>query len=171
MTRLQQAFGTILNMRHALSLTILLALLWLAISGVYKPPILLLGAGSIALVVWLSHRMNVVGVEHNPALFSWRLPVYWVWLTGQIIKANMEVATAALVPKGRLRPTMFYAPLRLKSSVGKVTYGNSITLTPGTVTLQLEPDQVRVHALLESSAEGVKSDVMQRRVEWLERRR
>lgn len=153
-----------------LSLTILLALLWLAISGVYKPPILFLGAGSIALVVWLSQRMDVVGVEHNPALYSWRLPVYWIWLSGQIIKANLEVAAAALAPSGRLKPSVFQAPVRLKSSVGKVTYGNSITLTPGTVTLQLEPDQIRVHALLESSAEGVKSDVMQRRIEWLERR-
>jgi len=154
-----------------LSLAFVLALLWLSISGVYKPAILLLGVGSIALVVWLSRRMDVVGVEHNPALFSWRLPVYWLWLIGQIVKANLEVAAVVLFPAGRIHPTIFTAPVRLKSSVGKVTYGNSITLTPGTVTLQLDRNQIKVHALLKSSAEGVESDAMQRKVVWLERHR
>lgn len=158
-------------MRYMFSLTLLLIVLWLAISGVYKPVILALGCVSIALVVWLSRRMDVVGVEHNPVLYSWRLPVYWAWLLGQIIKANCQVAAAALFPAGRVHPAIFTAPVRLNSAVGKVTYGNSITLTPGTVTLQLDRDRVWVHALLASSAEGVKSDQMQRKVAWLEGQR
>lgn len=156
-------------MRYATTLAILLALLWLGISGVYKPLLFMLGAVSVLFVVWMSRRMDVVGVEHNPILYSWRLPVYWVWLLKEIVKSNIEVARAALQPD-RVRPSVFFVPMKLGSAVGKVTYANSITLTPGTVTLLLEDDRVEVHALLESSAEGVKSLEMERMIEWLENR-
>ncbi|PKL96325.1 MAG: cation transporter [Gammaproteobacteria bacterium HGW-Gammaproteobacteria-8] len=154
-------------MRYAISLAVVLALLWLGISGVYKPLLFLLGAGSVLFVVWLSRRMEVVGVEHNPILYSWRLPAYWLWLLKEIVKSNIEVARAALQPE-RVKPSVFAVPMKLGSAVGKVTYANSITLTPGTVTLLLEDDRVEVHALLESSAEGVKSRDMERKIAWLE---
>ena len=155
-------------MRYSFSLAILLALLWLAISGVYKPPLFVLGAGSIAFVVWLSRRMDVVGVEHNPVLYSWRLPVYWLWLLKEIAKSNFEVARAALAPQGRVRPRIVRVPVRLGSAVAKVTYANSVTLTPGTVTLLLEADCLEAHALLESSASGLESGDMERKIVWLE---
>lgn len=154
-------------MRYAISLAVVLALLWLGISGVYKPLLFMLGAISVLFVVWMSRRMDVVGVEHNPILYSWRLPAYWAWLLKEIVKSNIEVAHAALQPE-RVRPSRFEVPMRLKSAVGKVTYANSITLTPGTVTLLLEDDRVEVHALLQSSADGVRSGVMERKIAWLE---
>lgn len=157
-----------LAMRYAISLSILLTLLWLGISGVYKPLLFALGAGSVLFVVWLARRMDVVGVEHNAILYSWRLPLYYVWLVGQIIKSNLQVARAALSPRMNIQPQVFEAPVALKSSIARVTYANSITLTPGTVTLQLGADKVVVHALLNSSAEGIKSGEMLRKVQWLE---
>ena len=155
-------------MRYSFSLAILLAVLWLAISGVYKPPLFVLGAASIAIVVWLSRRMDVVGVEHNPVLYSWRLPVYWLWLLKEIAKSNFEVARAALAPQDRVRPRIVRVPVRLGSAVAKVTYANSVTLTPGTVTLLLEEDCLEAHALLESSASGLESGDMERKIVWLE---
>lgn len=154
-------------MRYFLSLAAILAALWLGISGVYKPVILGLGAASVLLVVWLSARMEVVGTEHNPALYSWRLPVYWAWLIGQIVTANIHVARLVLQPQ-RIRPRVIRAPVPLKTSVAKVTYANSITLTPGTVTLRLEDDFVEVHAIDDHSAAGVEDGSMARRVDWLE---
>jgi len=155
-------------MRYSVSLAILLAVLWLAISGVYKPPLFVLGAASIAIVVWLSRRMDVVGVEHNPVLYSWRLPVYWLWLLGEIAKSNLEVARAALSPRDRVRPRLIRVPVRLGSAVAKVTYANSVTLTPGTVTLLLEEDYLEAHALLESTASELESGEMERKIVWLE---
>jgi multicomponent Na+:H+ antiporter subunit E len=155
-------------MRYSFSLAILLAVLWLAISGVYKPPLFVLGAASIVTVVWLSRRMDVVGVEHNPVLYSWRLPVYWLWLLKEIAKSNVEVARAALAPQDRVRPRIVRVPVRLGSAVAKVTYANSVTLTPGTVTLLLEADCLEAHALLESSASGLESGDMERKIVWLE---
>lgn len=156
-------------MRYFLSLILVLAALWLAISGVYKPVILALGAGSIGLVVWLSARMEVVGVEHSPVLYSWRLPVYLAWLIGQIINANLHLVRLCLDP-ARVRPRIITVPTGQRSAIAKVTYANSITLTPGTVSLALETDQVMVHAVDSQSAAGLESGAMGRRVCWLEGR-
>ena len=154
-------------MRYAASLATVLVLLWLGLSGVYKPLILGLGAASIALVVWISRRMDVVGVEHDPTVYSWRLPAYWGWLLWQIIVANFEVAACVLQPS-RVRPQVVRVPVPPRTAVGKVTYGNSVTLTPGTVTLLLEPDQLTAHALHPGSAEGLESGAMAKRILWLE---
>ncbi|NKI34943.1 Na+/H+ antiporter subunit E [Wenzhouxiangella sp. XN79A] len=157
-------------MRYLVSLALLLALLWLGISGVYKPLLFLLGGTSVLFVVWMSRRMDVVGVEHNPVLYSWRLPIYWGWLVWEIVKANVAVARAALWPDRHLRPQVVRVPVRLATPVAKVTYANSITLTPGTVTLLLEPDFIEAHALLESTARDLESGEMERRIAWLENR-
>ncbi len=155
-------------MRYLISLAIVLSLLWLGISGVYKPLLFMLGAGSVAFVVWMSRRMDVVGVEHNPVLYSWRLPVYWLWLLWEIVKSNIEVARAALNPRELVRPSVVRVPMKLDSAVAKVTYANSVTLTPGTVTLLLEDDYLEAHALLESSAASLRSGEMERKIAWLE---
>lgn len=157
-------------MRYAISLAIVLALLWLAVSGVYKPLMFALGAGSVVFVVWLSRRMDVVGVEHNPILYSWRLPAYWGWLLKEIVQSNFDVARAVLSPATRLDPQVVRLPMDLASPVGKVTYANSITLTPGTVTLLLEDESIEVHALTRNSADGLRSRVMERKIAWLENR-
>jgi len=155
-------------MRYLFSLAIVLSLLWLGMSGVYKPLMYILGAGSVVFVVWMSRRMDVVGVEHNPVLYSWRLPIYWIWLLWEIVKSNIEVSRAALWPDRLVRPRVVKVPMKLGSAVGKVTYANSITLTPGTVTLLLEDDYLEAHALLESSADSLESGEMERKIAWLE---
>lgn len=158
-------------MRYMIALAVTLTLLWLGLSGVYKPLLFMLGAASVLFVVWMSRRMDVVGVEHNPVLYSWRLPLYWLWLSWEIIKSNVEVARTVLSPRRNLRPGIVTVPVRLDSPVAKVTYANSVTLTPGTVTLLLETDELEAHALTAASAAGLKSGNMERKIAWLERKR
>lgn len=155
-------------MRYLISLAVILAGLWLGLSGVYKPLLFSLGAGSVLFVVWISRRMEVVGVEHNPILYSWRLPVYWIWLSWEIVKSNIDVARAALGPADRLHPRIVTVPVNLRSAVGKVTYANSVTLTPGTVSLLLESDALEAHALTPASAAALESGEMERKIAWLE---
>ena len=126
-------------MRYFVSLAVVLTILWLGLSGVYKPLLFALGAASIVLVVWLTERMEVLGAEHDPATLSWRLPIYWGWLVWQVVKSNIAVARAVLDPR-RVQPTLIELPADQRTRVGRVTYGNSITLTPGTVTTRLETD-------------------------------
>ncbi len=154
-------------MRYILSLTIVLAALWLAVSGVYKPLIMLLGVGSVALVVWLATRMKVVGVEHNPALYAGRLPLYWGWLAWQIVLANLNVARLILNP-AQVRPRVFKVKVPHDTAVAGAAYANSVTLTPGTVSLQMTAGELTVHALDRRSAEELKSGAMARRIAWLE---
>lgn len=154
-------------MRYLVTLSLCLAALWLALSGVYKPLILGLGVASIALVVWITWRMEVLGAEHDPGIFSWRLPVYWCWLVWQIILANIDVAGCVLRPE-RIRPRMVRVPVRLRMPVAVVTYGNSITLTPGTVTLEAGDDEMTVHALHDGPADDLRAGHMVERVAWLE---
>lgn len=156
-------------MRYFVSLTVVLAVLWLGLSGVYKPLLFGLGAASIVLVVWLTERMEVLGAEHDPATLSWRLPVYWFWLMWQVIKSNIAVARAVLDPR-RIQPMLVELPADQRTRVGRVTYGNSITLTPGTVTTRLETDGdgIQIHALLPEAAEDLRRGEMARRVRWLE---
>jgi len=154
-------------MRYLISLGLLLALLWLSISGVYKPQIIALGAASVVLVVWLSRRMDVVGVEHNPVLYSWRLLVYWAWLIVEIVKANLTVVGLVLNPS-RIGPRIVTVPVPHDNAVAKVTYANSCTLTPGTVTLLLEETELTAHVLDAGSAEDLQSGRMATKISWLE---
>lgn len=155
-------------MRYLFTLALTMAALWLGLSGMFDPVILALGLASIALASWLSWRMDVIGVEHNPGLFSWRLPVYWAWLVWQIVLANLDVARAVLDPRGHIHRRVLRVPARQSRELTRVTYANSITLTPGTISLRLEGDEIMVHALTRAGAEGVLSGEMGDRVCWLE---
>ena len=154
-------------MRYMISLCVLLVGLWLALSGFLKPLLLGLGGISAALVAWISHRMDVLGAEHDPTLFSWRLPIYWGWLVWQIVVANLDVAACVLQP-GWLRPQVVIVPATQRTGVAQVTYGNSITLTPGTVTLSVDGRELTAHALTQSAADGLREGAMGRWVNWLE---
>ncbi|MEX0451236.1 Na+/H+ antiporter subunit E [Spiribacter sp. 218] len=156
-------------MRYFISLSLMLAALWLSLSGVYKPLIFGLGGASIALVVWLTERMEVLGAEHDAGLWSWRLPVYWGWLLWQVVLANLMVSRAVL-SRRPIRPRLLQVRASQQTLVGRVTYGNSITLTPGTITTDLPSDDedLQVHALLPAAAEDLRSGEMARRVDWLE---
>lgn len=154
-------------MRNGLFLTLTLAALWLTISGVYKPLLFVLGAASVGLVVWVSTRMQIVGEEHNPAVFAWRLPVFWLWALGQIIQANLHVAWLVFNP-GKISPRIVTVPVPLKSALGKVVYGNTCTLTPGTVTIGLDREKLVAHALDRQSAEALVSGRLVEKIRWLE---
>jgi multicomponent Na+:H+ antiporter subunit E len=154
-------------MKNAAFLSFTLACLWLAISGVYKPLLFALGVVSIAMVIWVALRMKIVGEEHNPLVFSWRLPVFWVWALKEIFQANLHVARLVFQPE-RISPRIIRVPVPLESSLGKVVYGNTCTLTPGTVTLTLDNDKLVAHALDERSAQALVSGHLVRKVQWLE---
>lgn len=154
-------------MRDLFFLIVLLALLWAAISGVYKPVVVFLGVASIGLVAWLALRMRVVGEEHNPLVFSWRLPLFWAWALKEIVRANIHVARLTFSAE-KVSPRIVTTPAPFKSSLGKVVYGNTCTLTPGTVTLMLTREKLVAHALDAESAESLLNGELIEKVRWLE---
>ena len=145
-----------------------LVAVWLLLSGHYEPLILIFGAFSCALVAVIAYRMNIVDYESHPIHLGWRLPVYHCWLVWEIVKANIDVARRILDPRLPISPTVFTLHASQPTELGHVIYANSITLTPGTVTLSVNRDEIEVHALSREAAEELKKGEMDRRVTWTE---
>ncbi len=155
-------------MVHPISLGIALYLLWVVLSGYFQPLLLVLGVVSTLIVLFIALRMEVVDRESHPVHLTLRLPLYWLWLLWEIVKSNVVVARLIWSPSLPISPTVFQVPTSQKSQLGQVVYANSITLTPGTVSMTLENNQVRVHALTEDIAKDLQTGAMDRRVTALE---
>lgn len=155
-------------MKHTVSLSLLLAVFWLLNSGHYNPLLLTLGVISIAVVVFIVHRMDVVDHESQPVHLTIRIPGYWLWLIKRVILANLNVTQHIWRGSSTISPTRFTLKASQKTDMGKVIYANSITLTPGTVAIDLEGDTITVHALTQQVADDLKSGEMDRRVSRLE---
>jgi len=156
-------------MRVALLFIVLMAG-WLLMSGHYNGLLISLGVISVAFCVWVSHAINATDEEGLPTHLFARLPAYLLWLFGEIIKSNY--ATAKFILNGRSDPEIFNVTATQDSAAGIATYANSITLTPGTVTMDIDEqaskDQFLVHALHPKFGEDVRSNDMDRRVTALE---
>lgn len=155
-------------MLQALSLGAVLYGLWLLLSGHYQPLLLGLGLASTIVVVLIARRMDLIDREGHPIHLSWRFLLYLPWLGWEIVKANIDIARVIVRPKMVIGPTVLRLKGTQKSELGHVIYANSITLTPGTVTIGLEEGVLSVHALTRESAEGLISGDMDRRVTAVE---
>lgn len=153
---------------HAASLTVGLTLLWVLLSGQFGGWFLALGVISIACSVLIAVRMDVIDHEGAPIHISGGAVRYWLWLLWEIAKADWDVAKYVFRPLSSLSPTLFTVPTSQKSELGQAIYANSITLTPGTVTVDIRPGEVVVHAITIGAASGVQEGEMDRRARELE---
>lgn len=110
--------------------------------------LLSLGVISMLIVIWMCKRMRILDKETAPYITVPQTLSYFVWLFIEIVKANVAVVRAVLSPDLRVSPTLTKIPLPQKTDIGKVMFANSITLTPGTVSLDMQDDHILVHALL-----------------------
>lgn len=157
-------------MPRALSLGIVLAVLWLLLSGYFDEPILLaMGAASVVFVVLISRHMEVVDREGHPVHLSLRGLAYWPWLLKEIVVSSIDVSRVILQRRMPVHPSLFTVRGLQRSDLGLVVFANSITLTPGTVTVALEGDLLTVHALTRAAASGWDDSEMNKRVAALER--
>jgi multicomponent Na+:H+ antiporter subunit E len=149
---------------HIISLAIILFTLWLGLSGHFNALLIGLGATATVLAVHLAHRMDILDHETHPALLTPRLVGYWIYLSWEIVKANIDVIRRILRPGRSISPQLVRLPLPQKSDLARVIYANSITLTPGTVTLRLDEDSLLVHALSREAARELASGSMAAKV-------
>lgn len=141
---------------------------WLLLSGQYTAFLVAAGFGSSAAVLGAARRMEVVDREGVP-MDLWRVAfLYWPWLAWQIVKSAWEVSRIILHPQLPISPTVVrFRPLQ-RSAVGLVTHANSITLTPGTITIEATDEEFVVHGLTRAGAEGAVDSEMDRRLLRLE---
>ncbi|MFN3164977.1 MAG: Na+/H+ antiporter subunit E [Pseudohongiellaceae bacterium] len=156
-------------MKNTIWLAILLAIFWVINSGHFDALLLSLGALSIILVIALNHLMNKVsGSEQPPVILSWKLPFYVLWLVKEIVKSNIEVIRCIWQRNPAIEPSVIQVKASQESDLFKVLYANSITMTPGTVTMEVEGDMFTIHALTRASREGIESGEMDTKVRNLE---
>jgi multicomponent Na+:H+ antiporter subunit E len=153
---------------HSLSLGVALAALWFLLSGHTEPFLLWLGAGSCVFVVLIANRMDLIDREGHPIHLTWQAIVYFPWLMWEIIKANIDVAKVIIQPEMPIQPNVFRVKASQLDELGHAIYANSITLTPGTIALDLYEGVVEVHALTKAAQDGVESGEMDAKVVAME---
>ncbi|PHQ97101.1 MAG: hypothetical protein COB40_05735 [Marinosulfonomonas sp.] len=130
----------------------ILFVLWLLMSGIFKPLLIGLGVASVLLVVIVTKRMDAQdGDRIEIRLSPVRLTKYLIWLMMEIARSNWAVTKIVLARKMPIRQHLFTVPYTQKTDAGQVIFANSITLTPGTITVETEGGQFLVHALAYSS--------------------
>jgi len=155
-------------MLHMTSLGIVLYGFWLLLSGNFTPFLLAAGAGSALGVVLLARRMNIVDREGHPIQMIASVVLYWPWLIKEIAKSAWAVSRIIVDPRLPISPVLVRFKPSQKSQAGLATHANSITLTPGTITVEASEDEFLVHALTRSGGEGVIDSEMDRRVTRVE---
>lgn len=156
------------KLKHAFNLTLFLFAIWLLLSGHYTPLLLSLGVFSTLVVVALAMRAHFIDREIQPVLLTPSVLLYWLWLAWEVIKANVDIARCILSPGLPISPRVIKVRSSQKTELGRVTYANSITLVPGTVTMDVDEDLFTVHALTKANADDLESGEMDRRVSNVE---
>ncbi|MEM7440377.1 MAG: Na+/H+ antiporter subunit E [Pseudomonadota bacterium] len=122
--------------------------LWLLMSGVYKPLVIWLGAGSaIFAAVMVSRMAKLDGYRAMELINPLRFVGYFLWLLKEIAVSNIAVTKVILGGPDATRQNLFRVPNTQATDLCAVIYANSITLTPGTLTVEIEEDHFWIHAL------------------------
>ncbi len=157
-------------MLRTLSAFLALFLLWVLLSGFFTPFLLAAGAGCSAAVLFFAHHMKVIDRAGHPVVYTGRVLFhYWPWLIKEIFKSAWDVTRRILDPKLPISPTLKRFTPGQQSEIGIVIHANSITLTPGTISIEVGRNEFLVHALTAENAEGLPGSEMDRRVAKLER--
>jgi len=139
---------------RSIVLAVLLFALWLLMSGIYKPLIVGLGVFSVILCTFIVHRLGLLKFETFTEDFELlRLLRYGFWLTVEIGRADWAVTKVILSQSLPKRQRLIFVPAKQRTEHGKMMFANSITITPGTVTVETEPDRFLVHALTDEAAD------------------
>lgn len=156
--------------KHAVNLSVFLFTVWLLLSGHYSALLVGLGLLSTLFVVALAARVDLVDQETYPILLKPISLLYWLWLGREIVKSNIDVSRRILNPRLPISPNLTRVKAHQRRELGLVTYANSITLVPGTVSLQVVDREILVHSLSQEITDDLQRGEMDRRICELERR-
>ena len=153
---------------RTISLAAFLFAFWLALSGHYTPFLLGAGLASAVLCATAARRMLVIDPEGHPFQLLIGAITYYPWLAWEIVKSAWGVTKIVLHPGLPISPTMTRLRASQRGSAALATYANSITLTPGTLTVRVAGNELIVHALTRDGALDLESGRMDRRVSRFE---
>lgn len=142
-------------------LSAVLFLLWVLLSGKMEAKLLGMGLAASLFSAWITMSLlRIPSVDRKSVYVAFDFPyvkyiVYWFWLFKEIVKANIDIAKVVLNPKLPINPQIVTFRRPMDNPLAHVTLANSITLTPGTVTVDVEGDLYVIHALTDGAAEGL----------------
>lgn len=139
-------------MAYLPGLLIALVVFWFALSGETSPLFLFLGAVSVLLALWLAARLRIIDRDASPYHRAPNMLVYGGWLMVEIVKANIAVIRKIIGPSHAIDPVVVNVTTTASTDLGKAMFANSITLTPGTVTVDVDGDKLVVHALVRETS-------------------
>lgn len=142
---------------------------WVILTASFKLTNLLAGFVCAILVAFfaqslLAEHFGTIGLSLWQAF---RLIIYFPFLLKEIVKANIDVAKRVLNPRLPIDPQIIKFKFSLKEKLPQVTLANSITLTPGTLTIDIQDDEYYIHCLAQEHAEGIFEETLQNHVIWL----
>lgn len=156
-------------MMPALFLFLLLGVYWALLSGQFHNGFLLTaGVLCITFVIWMSRRMGVLDDEGVPARFYPRALLYTPYLIWQVLLSNWDVFKRIWSPSLPIDPRMARISYSTRHPFVTTTYANSITLTPGTVTVTVDEHHMLIHCLAKECEDGLQEGDMERHVKRLE---
>ena len=153
-------------MRYIRSLLVLAAI-WLLLSGHYTGLILSLGVLSVLVVTWFVWRMDRVDGELGVLPMRPRLLYYLLWLMWQVVVSNIDLVRRIWDPTLPIRPTWQRLDIKVSSVLAKTLYANSITLTPGTLTTDVREDHFMVHSLSPDGIDELRKGGMEKQIQRL----
>lgn len=149
---------------HLVKWSVLLALFWLLLSGIYQPLIIAFGVISVLIVIYVLKRMDETDSEPKSVATGFRIVRYFTWLTGQIIASSIHVSKLVWGNPKSLSPSLAKISVDEVPDKVRVLYANSITLTPGTLSVDIEDDEITVHALQAQSINELKEGDMEKKI-------
>ncbi|MBW2503795.1 MAG: Na+/H+ antiporter subunit E [Deltaproteobacteria bacterium] len=148
-------------MKTKIATFLIMLFFWVVLSGMFDAFHLTLGVFSCLLVAHFSHSLLIYGEKNNWLKGLFGVICYLPWLFYQILLANIEVAWVVLHPRmlEKIDPHLIRFKTSLKRPISKVTFAQSITLTPGTITVNIDDDEFTVYALTRSAGEALPGEM------------
>jgi multicomponent Na+:H+ antiporter subunit E len=145
---------------------------WFALSGRTDPLFLVTGLFAVVVVTWVTSPITAACLRpdsdhvriHRLPLAALRAALFAGWMAGRILVASVQLAQIVLSPKMPLDPCSVRFQTELRSPLARTTLTNSISLVPGTLTVDIEGDEILVHALSPHQVEDLVSGRLQNKV-------
>ena len=154
--------------RRKVLLASLLFVFWIVLTATFIVYELVLGAICSAFVAVISFSILAHTLDRRiTPMVMLRFPLYAVAMIWEITKANIDVALIIINPKLPIDPRIIEYKTYLPDDLPRTVFADSITLTPGTVTVELEEDSLFVHCLAPHHEEGLREGRLERLVAWL----
>jgi len=150
---------------HLLKIFILIFIFWFLLSGMTNLLMIMLGLFSSFLVVWIINKMDLI--DHEVSFHNFnigKLIIYFFWLLREIIVSNLKVCLYIVTPNKKINPEIIKIKSSQNSEFANVLYANSITLTPGTVTINVDKNDFTVHTLDTQFKESLEKNIMDKKI-------